>query len=569
MPRSVARSRALFALLALVHAATLFAAGAIVSAIFAPSSIATGRPNPTSLMVLIAVVMIVIRVFVLAQMPAIVRNAHWQLLRPLTCWELAGMAGALLGAAAAPGLMVGWPIFLIASALICPVAILAARGGANPLPEAPDRFFLISRGHIGDWSARRHLAASVVLAGLASALLSLMLGQQPITSESLPSWAIALLSGTVLGLALNLPQINSVRGLGLVGPAFFMLVVAALGHAFAPAAVWPAALLGLAMGLPLASLATGLLLHVLPRHRFAALLLADVGAGIAAAGGFAISRVIHSGVADWLIVVLAISAFGLFLKLYFREFAETIHEIAFWPLYRFDIRGPGRWSVPTRGPTLTIANHAAYFDPLFLCKGLPLSRIRAMMISTFLDRRFLKWLAGDVYEAIRVPENAGFRRQAPELDDAIAALKNGQHVMIFPEAWLRRKEEQPIRRFAQGVYRILSAVPDTVVIPCWIETSWGSYLSYKGGPPTRNKKFDVWFKIAYAIGDPVVLSRELLEDQIATRRHLMELVVNARTYLGLPAHPLPPFGSKEDEDKADHAHLPEHGPESEPEAKPG
>jgi 1-acyl-sn-glycerol-3-phosphate acyltransferase len=560
MSRSLVRSRGLYGLLTLAHAAMLFAAGAILSAIFAPPIFIANRLDPSSLVVLIAIVMIVIRAFVLAQMPAIVRNGHWQLLRPLTIWELAGFGGAIAGAAVSPGLMVGWPIFLIASALICPLAVLAARGGANPLPEAPDRFFLFSRGHIADWSARRHLAAAIALAGLAAALLSLILGHAPIPIESLPPRPLALLVGLILGLVLNLPEMNSIRGLGFVGPGFLMLMIAAIGHALAPSAVWPAAVLGVGTGLPLAGLATGLLLQVLPRHRFAALLIADIGAGAGAAVGFGLTRAVPAGIAEWLVFALALAAFGLFLKLYFREFVEVVHELAFWPLYRFDIRGPGRWSVPTRGPTLTIANHAAYFDPLFLCKVLMLSRVRAMMISTFLDKPFLKWLAGDVYEAIRVPESAGFRRQAPELEEVIAALKNGEHVMIFPEAWLRRKEEQPIRRFAQGVYRILSAVPDTVVIPCWIETSWGSYLSFKGGPPTRNKKFDVWYKIAYAVGEPAVLSRELLDDQIATRRHLMEMVVNSRSYLGLSPYPLPQFGMKEDDEKAEQPNPPEKSP---------
>ncbi len=552
MSRPLVLARGLCVLLMLVHAATLYAIGAIFSAVFVTTRLATNRPEVAGLLIVIAGLEIVIRAFVLAQFPAIVRNAHWQVLLPLTFWELAGFAGAIIGAATAPPLMLGWPIFLIASAVICPLAVIAARGGTSQFPEAPDRFFLWSRRHIADWSARRHLGAAVTLAFLAAALVCLILGQGPIPTEPLPARPLALLAGLMFGLLLNLPEMNSIRGLGLVGPAFLAMAVAALGHALAPAAIWPAAVLGVAAGLPLASLATGLLLQVLPRHRFLALLLTDIGAGVAIAAGIGFRRLAETGTADWLLVALAIVAFILFLKLYFREFAELIHEIAFIPLYRFDIRGPGRWSVPTRGPTLTIANHAAYFDPLFLCKGLSLSRIRAMMISTFLDRPFLKWLAGDVYGAIRVPENPGFRRQAPELDEAIAALKNGEHVMIFPEAWLRRKEDQPIRRFAQGVYRILSAVPDAVVIPCWIETSWGSYLSFKNGPPTRNKKFDVWFKVQYAIGDPVILPREMLADQIATRRHLMELVVITRTYLGLPPHPLPAFGSKEEEEKGEH-----------------
>ena len=40
----------------------------------------------------------------------------------------------------------------------------------------------------------------------------------------------------------------------------------------------------------------------------------------------------------------------------------------------------------------------------------------------------------------------GFRREAPEVQDAIAALDRGQNVLIFPEGWLRRKEEQAVRR---------------------------------------------------------------------------------------------------------------------------
>jgi 1-acyl-sn-glycerol-3-phosphate acyltransferase len=562
MTRSLLLSRLLFALLALIHAATLFAIGAIVVAIDI-RRVEADHLRSTNLLILIGIVFVVIRSFVLAQMPAIVRNCHWQLLRPLTCYELAGIVGGIVGIASEPGLMIGWPIFLIASALICPLALIASRGGASPLPEQPGRFFLFSRGHIADWSARRHFAASIVLAGLFSALLTLILNRAPAASGAIVSRPLsAVLGGLAAGLAVNLLQMSSVRNLGLIAPGLLILAMATLGHALTPQAVWPAALLGIGTGLQLASLGTCLLLHVLPRHRFAAIFLTDIAAGIAIAFGILLCREPSTQTTAWIVLILAIAAFGLFLKLYFREFAEVVYEICFWPLYRFDVRGPGRWSVPTRGPTLTIANHAAYFDPLFLCKVLPLGRIRAMMISTFLDRPFLKWLAGDVYEAIRVPENPGFRRHAPELDEAIAALKNGQNVMIFPEAWLRRKEEQPIRRFAQGVYRILSEVPDAVVIPCWIETSWGSYLSFKGGPPTKNKKFDIWFRIQYAIGEPVVLPREMLEDQIATRRHLMELVVNARSYLGLPPHPIPAFGARDD-DKAD-----QHPYDGEPESTP-
>jgi 1-acyl-sn-glycerol-3-phosphate acyltransferase len=548
MNRRLAGSRARFAALAVAHGSALFGAGALVPALLSQPAEVASFAVKSELVFLIVVTQVVVRAFVLAQLPDAVRNAHWQILRPLACWEATGLAGAILGAATNPGLIVAWPLFLITSALICPLSIAAARGGASPLPARPASFFLFARGHIADWSARRHLAGIIVLAGLAGALLQQMIHSEPGLPAPLPDALLEFGLGLIPGLMINLLQRNSTRSVGLVVPALLILALAALGHGGSPEALWPALLLGLAAGMLLAAFGACLLMHVLPRHRFAAVLLADGCAAAAAAAGWRLSSWLPEGTADWLIFVLALLAFDLFQRLYFREFAELMYEVVFWPLYRFEVRGPGSYSVPTRGPTLTIANHAAYFDPLYLCKVLPLGRIRAMMISTFLDRPFLSWLAGDVYEAIRVPESGGFRRQAPELDEAVAALKNGEHVMIFPEGWLRRKEDQPIRRFAQGVYRILSQVPDTVVLPCWIETSWGSYLSFKGGPPTRNKKFDWWYRIVYAAGEPVVLPPEMLKDAIATRRHLMELVAGARAYLDLPPHPLPPFGASEKEE---------------------
>src|SRR5579871_672966 len=82
MSRPLVRARGLCILLMLVHGATMFAAAAILAALFGPN--AASRLDPNSMLVMIVVIMILVRAFVLAQMPAIVRNAHWQVLRPLT-----------------------------------------------------------------------------------------------------------------------------------------------------------------------------------------------------------------------------------------------------------------------------------------------------------------------------------------------------------------------------------------------------------------------------------------------------------------------------------------------------
>ena len=125
-----------------------------------------------------------------------------------------------------------------------------------------------------------------------------------------------------------------------------------------------------------------------------------------------------------------------------------------------------------------------------------------------------------VVHAIRV-EASEFRREAPELRQAVAALDRGECVVVFPEGRMRRRDDQLLHRFGQGIWHILRERPNTPVIPCWIEGGWGSYFSYGGGPPTRNKRFDRWRRIDVAVSEPRVLPSAVLADLWATRTQLM------------------------------------------------
>jgi hypothetical protein len=64
-------------------------------------------------------------------------------------------------------------------------------------------------------------------------------------------------------------------------------------------------------------------------------------------------------------------------------------------------------------------------------------------------------------------------------------------------------------------------------------------LSYKNGPPGKNKPFDWFYKIVIAYGEPEIVPPEMLRDHRTARNYLMERVLHARTYLGLPAFPVP------------------------------
>jgi hypothetical protein len=137
-----------------------------------------------------------------------------------------------------------------------------------------------------------------------------------------------------------------------------------------------------------------------------------------------------------------------------------------------------------------------------------------------------------VVGAIRVP-TGGFRRAAPEIDEAIGVLRQGGCVLVFPEAMLRRHEKELLRPFGQGVWRILREVPQTRVLVCWIEGGWGSFASYHGGPPLRNKLPDWRRWIDVALAEPEALPADVLADGRATRAYLMRACLECRRHLGL------------------------------------
>jgi 1-acyl-sn-glycerol-3-phosphate acyltransferase len=215
----------------------------------------------------------------------------------------------------------------------------------------------------------------------------------------------------------------------------------------------------------------------------------------------------------------------------FPPLMELVSAWVMLPQYRIRGHGPGLDHIPATGPLLVIANHAAYVDPFWIGKVMP-RKITPMMTSVFYDRLLLRWLMRWVVGAIRV-ESSGFRREAPELAEAVAVLRCGGCVLIFPEGMMRRKEELLLRQFGQGVWHILREVPDTPVLVCWIEGGWGSYASYHGGRPFTNKRPDWRRPINVVVAEPAVLPPEVLADHRATRQYLMKACLDCRRHLGL------------------------------------
>ncbi|MFM8271879.1 MAG: lysophospholipid acyltransferase family protein [Gemmata sp.] len=341
-------------------------------------------------------------------------------------------------------------------------------------------------------------------------------------------------AGTAVGFAL-LPFLYwaPYRALGFVPPAA-VAWLAAVGHG----AYWNE-WTGWAHGAPL-----GLIVGALARGRHGPEQVAETlglfavvlgGAGAAAA---VVARGRPYDAAVWfaLLLALGLCAWGWVRLL--RPALELLSEPVLWAMYRVRADGPGFPRFPRTGPCLVIANHACWLDPLFLAKVLP-RPLTPMMTATFYDLPLIRQLMVR-FGVIRVPAQA-VKRDAPEVQEAVAALDRGECVLIFPEGYLRRADDRELRRFGQGVWQLLTARPDTPVFAGWIAGGWGSYTSHRGGPPVKGKRPDVRRPIRVGLSGPLAVPPEVLTGHLAARLHLMNEVSAARAHVGLA--PLPPFAA--------------------------
>jgi len=359
----------------------------------------------------------------------------------------------------------------------------------------------------------------------------------PVAEGGAAELTIRLLLHTALGILISALSRNLYRHSGFIVVAALSALGFCLWLRFGEAWTGPLLGLGIALGAAISPLLTTYETWIAPRHHGSAAALVITGWCVAAIVLAAIlvnlgddTAAARPPILTILLIVAGIGAVGALLA-FFRPALELAAEVVISPLYRIDVTGPGVDQLPARGPCLVIANHAAWFDPLFVAKVLP-RPVTPMMTSRFYDLPVLSWIMRHITHTIRVPEKA-LRHEAPELKEAVAALDRCECVVLFPEGYLRRKEEQPIRRFGRGVWQILHDRPNTPVFACWIDGNWGSYFSYKGGPPTRNKRFDFWRRIHIAVTGPLKVDATLLADHMATRTFLMKQVSAARAPLGL------------------------------------
>jgi 1-acyl-sn-glycerol-3-phosphate acyltransferase len=489
-----------------------------------------------------------------ALLPAAAVDTHLPLPR-VNGWIEMGGAAAIIG-----GLLLGvhlhntsWegvPAAVAVAVALNAVAVLAAWPVRFPSdvrrPEGPSQAI---RGFVRDTGRILHDSASRgTLLGLAGFLAIVATGSGAMIAYLQASHLEnkdAMLMGALICVGVGVAvgslvaglQGHPTRALGLVPLGATGLLVVLAWAAVSSDIRWPALALGFMGGL----------VNVPLRAAYQAAVPADArGNGMAVMNlanyvlttamallvfGLVRLELLSAAGQLWFLAAVAAVATLVSWRVLLRESLEQLTEILLWPIHRIHAHGPGADHFPPHGPVLVIANHAAWLDPLWLAKVLP-RRLTPMMTSTFFDLPVLHFLMTRIVHAIRV-QHSTYRREAPELDEAVAALDRGQVVVLFPEGWMRRRLEHPLRQFGQGVWHMLSQRPKTPIVVCWIEGGFGSYLSHAGGPPTVNKRPDWWRRIDIAITEPQLIDPALLVDQRATREYLMQACLDARRYLGL------------------------------------
>jgi 1-acyl-sn-glycerol-3-phosphate acyltransferase len=474
---------------------------------------------------------------------------------------IAIVAGMVLGGDAYEYSVNGWEAAVAAAAALNLLALLTALPARFPSdvrrPEPPGQalagFFRDARRILADREARACLLALASLRGIVVALTGAVIAAT-LSQHIAPGGAsveeltgvvgelvergVWILGGVAAGSLLASVQGHPFRALGLVpfGATGLLLglVLAALGGVPSPGlCLWLGVMAGL-INVPLAATYQAALPADARGNGMAVRNLADYLATTVLSlllYGLAHAGLIGAAGQLWLVAALVAVGVVLAWPPLYRASFEQVMEFFFWPIYRMRGHGPGCTQMPRRGPVIVVANHACWFDPVFAGKVLPRPLV-PMMTSVFYDLPVLRFIMPFIFRGIRV-QAARFRREAPELAEAIAALDRGEALVIFPEGYMRRSEEKPLRFFGQGIWLILHERPQVPVVPCWIEGHWGSYFSYKGGPPTKNKKMDFWRRIDVAADVPRVLSPDILADHRATRKHLMQLCLDARRFLGL------------------------------------
>jgi 1-acyl-sn-glycerol-3-phosphate acyltransferase len=219
-----------------------------------------------------------------------------------------------------------------------------------------------------------------------------------------------------------------------------------------------------------------------------------------------------------------------------REPIYALAKLVVPPMIRFWVRldCQGLHHVPRQGPVIIAANHISYFDPLCLATFIDAAdrRVRFLAKSELYRNPLLGWV---LRAAGQIPVHRESRDAAKALADAVAAMKDGAALAIYPEGTTTRNPDFSPMRAKSGVAR-LASLTGAPVVPVG---QWGAQLLF-----TRGKigPFRRGIRVVVRAGPPIDLGLQpdaSLADVNAARDRVMaaitELVGEAKTGWSPPA----------------------------------
>ena len=163
----------------------------------------------------------------------------------------------------------------------------------------------------------------------------------------------------------------------------------------------------------------------------------------------------------------------------------------------------GAQNIPTSGGAVLMVNHLSYFD--FAYAGLAAVPSKRLVRFMAKDDVFRHRISGPLMRGmhhIPVDRTAG----AASFRSAVAALKEGEIVGVFPEATISRSFE--LKGFKSGAVRMAQAA-GVPVLPMVI---WGSQRVWTKGYPKRLGRTNV--PITLSVGEPILAGRQAQADEI-------------------------------------------------------
>ncbi len=206
----------------------------------------------------------------------------------------------------------------------------------------------------------------------------------------------------------------------------------------------------------------------------------------------------------------------------------AIARTAFWAL-DVNITVDGSERIPTTGGAVIACNHVGYLDFIFCGWAARPSRrlVRFMAKKSVFDHRISGPLMRGMHH-IAVDRDAGLSSYR----QALAALKDGEVVGVFPEATISRSFT--IKDCKNGAAR-MAAAASVPLIPMAV---WGSQRMWTKGRPRSVTRRHV--PVSVAVGEPMtVAARDNGDAVTAELRQRMGLLLDGlqRTYPQAPQGP--------------------------------